>query len=807
MADIGAIIKFRTEVEGGNKVAELGRSFDGIRDRAVNYAKGLNAAQIVSTALFGATLALSAAQKMMDWGREGAQIAQVTASFEHMNDAVFKTPGLLDQMREASRGTISDMQMMSGVLTLVAGQSDEMAQHFAQAAPQLLEIAKAASALNPTLGDTAFLYESLALGIKRGSPMILDNLGIIVKVGEANEKYAASLGKSVTELTAQEKTIALLNATLESGGKIIEQAGDNIDSATDSYQRWGVSVSGALDAVKESIHEVIFASNALDKVGQGLDNFSSTITESLDLKAAGNELQAFIDTAAAANDLGFEDRMAIWGAAVGNVSYAAKVWRENWQTAAEDVMPRAALALQLLEDGFEGTRAELMAMVDELLLVQPILNAMGGADVVFSDWTPPIEEATTALSEWTDAAKDAALAQYELQSGGREWFAAEQLREAQEHIQGLVDGMNEAEQAAKDAGREIAVGLAEGFQEFTDIISGSFITAIEGLKDIEMPDLFSEGGAADLGVAADSIWSMAQASGAAAPQLADLGVALGEFTPEMAEAAAKAAIFTGAMELLTRDWKMGQISTGDLIASMEEVVGILQDTPVAEIEYVLKERGDRPDFETIPVNVEPQWIDGDPTAMMGGPMKVPAQLDFAGDALSAALDFTDGIPDDQRTIEMLADYTAVETGVEAIATMIQDMETTVVFTDPNVDAVNTAVSKAQSDIQAIDGKVEMYPDAGLVWTEIRALDGKRIPIYVDFIPTGNPSGGAGGSSGGSSGGGSDGRSGRNIGGGNWKVDMNVNFTGPVADPRAVSRSLRSGMDEFYAGIRREGVML
>jgi hypothetical protein len=193
-----------------------------------------------------------AAKKAFDLAKEGAQIKQLGESFDRMNASVFKTPGLLDNMRTASRGTIKDVDLMRGLLTLTAGASDELAQAFAGASPKLLEIAKAANKLNPTLGDTAFLYNSLSLGIKRSSPLILDNLGIVVKVGDANKKMAESLGKSVEALTAEEKQFALLNETLRAGDRLISQVGGNVDSAADSYAQLAANAGNATDRLKEN---------------------------------------------------------------------------------------------------------------------------------------------------------------------------------------------------------------------------------------------------------------------------------------------------------------------------------------------------------------------------------------------------------------------------------------------------------------------------------------------------------------------------------------------------------------------------
>jgi len=194
-------------------------------------------------------------KQAFDLSKEGANINQLEDSFNLLNQQVLKTPNLLKDMQAASRGTVSDAQLMEGVLKLTAGTTESMSQQFAAAAPRLLEIAKASNKLNPTLGDTAFLYESISTGIKRQSPLILDNLGIVVKVGEANEKYAAAIGKTVTELTAEEKQTALLNATLESGNRLIEQVGGNVDSQADAWARLEVRVQEVTNAFKQHMAE------------------------------------------------------------------------------------------------------------------------------------------------------------------------------------------------------------------------------------------------------------------------------------------------------------------------------------------------------------------------------------------------------------------------------------------------------------------------------------------------------------------------------------------------------------------------
>jgi hypothetical protein len=165
--------------------------------------------------------------------KEGAAAKQTAESFGFLIDKVGGSIDTLDRMRDATRGTVDDMTLMSSTLTLTAGAGDDLAKRLFDAAPQLAEIAKASNKLNPALGDTAFLMESLGTGVKRASPLILDNLGLTIKIGDANEQFATSIGKTVAELSAEEKQMAILNATLAAGDQLIAQVGGSTDAAGD----------------------------------------------------------------------------------------------------------------------------------------------------------------------------------------------------------------------------------------------------------------------------------------------------------------------------------------------------------------------------------------------------------------------------------------------------------------------------------------------------------------------------------------------------------------------------------------------
>jgi len=256
------------EVEGGGKKSAM--TLKEMRDHAMKAAAAFG---IVA----GAAVAF---KKALDFGEQGAQVIQTTQSWEGLLNQWGVAPDKLDALTSASGGTISNMDAMSSTLTLLAGTTETLGKSLLGNADKLMEIAKAANKLNPALGDTAFMYESINKGIKRSSPLILDNLGIVVKVGKANEDYAKSVGKSTDALTAEEKQLALLNATLEAGGRLIDQVGGNVESATDDYQRLTAETANLKDEF------AAWVSGPMANVAQGL---TALITFQRDAQNAAKE--------------------------------------------------------------------------------------------------------------------------------------------------------------------------------------------------------------------------------------------------------------------------------------------------------------------------------------------------------------------------------------------------------------------------------------------------------------------------------------------------------------------------------------
>ena len=178
----------------------------------------------VGGAIAGAGFAL---KKAFDAAQYTAQVGQIQMAFDSITTKAGQVSrDVLNSMRDMSAGTISSMDMMlsanrASLLGIPVDKFDD-----------LMKIARASAAA--TGASVTDMFNDIVVGIGRSSPMILDNLGIIVKEGEANEKWAKAMGKTVQQMTEVDKRAALLNAVLAQGESIMERVGKAGRQVTDA---------------------------------------------------------------------------------------------------------------------------------------------------------------------------------------------------------------------------------------------------------------------------------------------------------------------------------------------------------------------------------------------------------------------------------------------------------------------------------------------------------------------------------------------------------------------------------------------
>lgn len=168
---------------------------------------------------------------------EAPRVEQLRASFDNLStSAGLSGDEIMASMREASKGMVTDVSLMESFNKSMLLVGEGMATKL----PKLMEIAQASAAA--TGQDVGFLLDSLVTGIGRGSPMILDNLGLTINLAEAYEGYAKTLGVTADELTKAQQQEALLNAVMASGDEFIQRLGDNTGGTAQTLAQFKTTI-------------------------------------------------------------------------------------------------------------------------------------------------------------------------------------------------------------------------------------------------------------------------------------------------------------------------------------------------------------------------------------------------------------------------------------------------------------------------------------------------------------------------------------------------------------------------------------
>uniref|UniRef100_A0A6M3L5L2 Putative tail protein n=1 Tax=viral metagenome TaxID=1070528 RepID=A0A6M3L5L2_9ZZZZ len=212
-----------------NIIAQTKEAITGIKNLALGVGAAIAAFKTLER---GIKIAIDAAKL-------SAEFNQINKAFGNMaTRAGSDADKVLASLKKMSSGTINSLDLV---------RSASKAALFGlplQDLDKLMAIARAsATATGQSIGK---MFDDIVTGIARGSPMILDNLGLTLKIGEATDAYAKSIGKTSEELTAEERKMATLNATLEAGTKIMDNLGDAATEVTD-LQKWDQMTAAVTD--------------------------------------------------------------------------------------------------------------------------------------------------------------------------------------------------------------------------------------------------------------------------------------------------------------------------------------------------------------------------------------------------------------------------------------------------------------------------------------------------------------------------------------------------------------------------------
>jgi hypothetical protein len=169
--------------------------------------------------------------------KEAGKVEALRHGFEKLSQAGNFATDTLKQLRIATNGTMSDMDLLTqannAMVLGVAAGTEEMAKMF-----------DGAQRLGRALGrDTQSSIESLVTGIGRQSRLMLDNIGIIVKADEAYKDFAKELGVSVDQLSNLDKKAAFSAATIKSLNDEVAKLGKEVLTNQDKIDKMGVSIA------------------------------------------------------------------------------------------------------------------------------------------------------------------------------------------------------------------------------------------------------------------------------------------------------------------------------------------------------------------------------------------------------------------------------------------------------------------------------------------------------------------------------------------------------------------------------------
>lgn len=256
----GALVGGGLQALGGiaSGVAQLGANIGGqIVDSA------LSAVKVGLVAGLGVTIAAVARAS------EGEQLRNAFKGI--VEGAGEDAPDALERLRQATRGTVSDIELLRQTNLAfqlgAVGSTEEMAL-----------LAEGAIKLGRAVGrDASEALSDITIGLGRASPRILDNLGIIVKSEAAYLRYATSIGKSVTDLTESERKIAFQKGAIEALREATADLSDGTETFGEKWSRLTATLGNVLESVGKPLLGIV--GQIVDRLSEGAGLFGKFLDD------------------------------------------------------------------------------------------------------------------------------------------------------------------------------------------------------------------------------------------------------------------------------------------------------------------------------------------------------------------------------------------------------------------------------------------------------------------------------------------------------------------------------------------------
>lgn len=239
--------------------------------------KGINAVGYAVKAL----IASKAIEYMVDFADQASRFDNLTKSFDNYASTVTGgSAAMMSALKKASGGMINQTDLMKAYNKA----AQLVSKDFAQTLPDALGLLQKVAASTGT--DLNYLIDSFVVGIGRQSKLILDNMGITTDAELANENYARSIGKATSELTAQERQLALAAQVTE----LLQRNTAGMVNTSDT-------VAGSIARIKATWDNMVMSLGVallptFEKAFSGVETYLSGIISAIDKIKLGFSLQA-----------------------------------------------------------------------------------------------------------------------------------------------------------------------------------------------------------------------------------------------------------------------------------------------------------------------------------------------------------------------------------------------------------------------------------------------------------------------------------------------------------------------------------
>ena len=323
-------------------------------------------------------------------------------AFNNLSDAAGFSSDTFNKLNEAVDGTVRKTNLMqqanNAMLLGIFESSDQMAEMF-----------DVAQRLGQALGRTASeSIESLVTGLGRQSKLMLDNLGIVFDTNQSYEEYAATLGKTASALTDQEKKQAFVNKAVAIANDLVKQSGEEILSTNAELDKLSVSFENLQAQVGEGLTPVvIFATKTLTKLMDSIDveeiKSYSVGFASVSLAVGSYNLAIAIATiktvgfSKALIKTGFGALAVGAGLATGALLDYFNVFENN------DKQEDLAKSNKLLESSFDNLKQSIFDYNNQS---EDFSSRVKEQAETFLQLNPTVKQLETTLSKLIDGAKD-----------------------------------------------------------------------------------------------------------------------------------------------------------------------------------------------------------------------------------------------------------------------------------------------------------------------------------------------------------------------------------------------------------------